>query len=373
MTVLILSNNDCGLWNFRRELIEELKKRHKVYFSVPNGNYVKKISALGAKYVPCDLLIRHGINPVNELKLINYYRNVLKKITPDIVFTYTIKPNAYGGIACAQLNIPYVANITGLGTAIENRGLIQKIGLMLYKRGLCKAQKVFFQNNENRDFMIEHGIVKGNYDILPGSGVNLEKYTVAPYPNHETVDFVFVARIMKEKGIEQYLDAAKVIRRKHPETRFHVCGFCEGNYKETLDRLNQDETIIYHGMVEDMTPVYKICSCVVHPTYYPEGLSNVLLEALASGRPVITTDRSGCREVVDDEINGFIVREKDSRDLTDKIEKFLRLSIEIREKMGLAGRKKVEREFDRDIVISKYIAEIDAVKIKRKNKKVIIN
>ena len=206
--------------------------------------------------------------------------------------------------------------------------------------------------------MVRHGIVKGEYDLLPGSGVNLEQYKVYPYPNGETVDFIFVARVMKEKGIDQYLEAAKEIRKRHPETRFHICGFCEQNYENSLKELSDNGTVIYHGLVEDMRPIYQIADCTIHPTYYPEGLSNVLLESAACGRPIITTDRIGCREVVDDGVNGYIVKQRDSEDLIQKIERFLELDRDEREKMGLAGRKKVEKEFDRQIVIDKYLKEM---------------
>lgn len=291
----------------------------------------------------------------------NFYREALKKIRPDIVFTYTIKCNVYGGMACESLGIPYVVNVTGLGTAIENGGIMQTITVLLYKIGLRKAQKVFFQNTENRDFMLKQHVVKGAYDLLPGSGVNLNQYKVYPYPNSETVDFIFIARVMKEKGIDQYLNAAKIIRKKHPETRFHICGFCEQDYQETLKTFNDNDIIIYHGLVDDMESIYKMASCIIHPTYYPEGLSNVLLEAASSGRPIITTDRSGCREVIDNNKNGYIVKQKNSKDLISKIEMFLKLSIDERKKMGLAGRAKVEKEFNREIVIQKYMEEIRKV------------
>ncbi|MBO4864818.1 MAG: glycosyltransferase family 4 protein [Eubacterium sp.] len=363
MRILILANIDIGLYKFRRELLEEIVKENEVFFCVPYGDFVHIIKKLGCKFVPCNLMDRHGTNPIQELKLISFYKKVLREIKPDIVFTYTIKSNAYGGMACASLGVPYVANVTGLGTSIENGGLMQKVSLTLYKMGLRRAQKVFFQNAENRDFMVNKGVVKVPYDMLPGSGVNLSQYHVFPYPDGDTVDFVFIARVMKEKGIDQYLDAAKEIRKRHPETRFHICGFCEQNYEGILKELNDNGTVIYHGLVSDMTEIYKIVSCTVHPTYYPEGLSNVLLESAASGRPIITTDRSGCREVVEDGVNGFVVKQQDSNDLIEKIEKFLSLSLEERKAMGLAGRAKVEKEFDRQIVVKKYMDEIKKVNL----------
>ncbi len=366
MKVLILANNDVGLYKFRKELIVELLKEHDVFICLPDGSFVKELVSMGCSFIPCNLLNRHGTNPVQELKLICWYKRMLKQYKPDIVFTYTIKPNVYGGAACASLDIPYVVNVTGLGTAVENEGILQKITLFLYHLGLRKAQKVFFQNTENCDFMLSYGAVKGAYDLLPGSGVNLSQYEVCPYPDGNTVDFIFVARVMKEKGIDQYLNAATIIKKNHPECRFHICGFCEQDYEEKLKKLNDEGIIIYHGLVSDMKPIYQMAACTVHPTYYPEGLSNVLLESLASSRPIITTDRSGCREVVDDGVNGYMIPCKDNQALIDAIERFLSLSLEERKQMGIAGRNKVEREFDRRIVIQKYMDEIEKIRIRSK-------
>lgn len=361
MKIMILANYDAGLYRFRRELLEELLKKHKVYICLPNGQYVDEMVDWGCEFIECDLLDRHGTNPMQELKLISYYKKVLKKIKPDIVFTYTIKPNVYGGIVCSQLDIPYLVNITGLGTAVENDGLMQKITLTLYKLGLKKAQKVFFQNTTNQKFMLEKGILKRAYDLLPGSGVNLKQYLPLEYPDNGTIDFVFVGRTMKEKGIENYLEAAEYIRKKYPETRFHICGEPEQDYTPRLTELHEKEIVIFHGTVRNMTKIYKDISCTIHPSYYPEGLSNVLLESCASARPIITTDRAGCKEVVDDGVNGYICKQNDSADLIKQIEKFLSLSWESRRNMGLEGRKKVEKEFNREIVIQKYLKELEEV------------
>lgn len=361
MKILFLANNDVGLYKFRKELIQELLKKHEVWICLPYGRYINELVDHGCKFIPCDVLERRGTNPIKEIRLFSWYRSILKEHKPDIVFTYTIKPNVYGGAACADLNIPYVVNITGLGTAVENGGVLQKITLLLYKFGLRKAQKVFFQNIENRDFMLKHHVVKGAYDMLPGSGVNLSEYHVFEYPKDKTVEFLFAARVMKEKGIDQYLEAAQYIRRKYPNTRFHICGFCEQDYKEKLIDLEKKEIIIYHGLVNDMTDIYRKTSCTIHPTYYPEGLSNVLLESCACGRPIITTNRSGCREIVDNGINGFIIKEKNAKDLINKIEIFLHMSLIERKKMGLAGRIKVENEFDRKIVIQRYLLELSFI------------
>lgn len=357
-TVLILANKDGGLYNFRKELLERLiGDGHRVVAVVPDGDRVADIEALGCEWIDVKLS-RRGTNPIADLKLLFYYVKLIRRLTPDLVFTYTIKPNVYGGLACRWLKVPYVANVTGLGSAVENPGLMQKLTLFLYKIGLKKAKKVFFQNEANERFMIGHRVVRGAYDRLPGSGVNLNRYTAAPYPAEDTVEFVFVSRVMKEKGIDQYLQAAQVIREKYPFTHFHICGGYEENYKETLSRLQEDDVVIYHGLVRDMPAMYRQTHCTVHPSFYPEGMSNVLLESCATARPVITTDRAGCREAVDDGVNGFLVKQRDAEDLIQKIERFLALSHQEKEQMGLAGRAKMEREFDRQIVVNKYLEEL---------------
>lgn len=356
--ILIVSNVTAGLASFRSELITTVSKDYDVIVLASDNGRKDKLEACGAKVIPVEME-RHGTNPLKEMKLVSYYKKQMREIKPRIVLTYTIKPNIYAGMAAASLGIPYVANVTGLGPAIENGGLLQKITIPLYRYGLRKAQKVFFQNTSNQDFMADRNMVKkGQYDLLPGSGVNLQKYEVQPYPQGDTVDFVFISRVVKEKGIDQYLDAAKEIRARHSETRFHICGDCEGEYESVLRKLNEDEIIIYHGRIDDIAGMHKQCSCTIHPSFYPEGMSNVLLESCACGRPIITTDRPGCREIVDDGVNGYVVKQRDSKDLIEKIELFLSLSWEQRRDMGLAGRAKVEREFDRNIVIGKYLDEI---------------
>lgn len=356
--VLFLVNHDVVIYNFRLELVERLlADGHQVVISSPYGERIENLKALGCEYRQIDIS-RHGMNPIRELKLISEYKKLLDQVKPDMVFSYTIKPNIYGSIACRVKKVPCVTNITGLGTAVENGGLVQKITVLLYKYAFTKVQRVFFQNTENMQFFVDHKIALGKHDLLPGSGVNLQRFEVLEYPETDTVEFAFISRIMKEKGIDQYLEAAEYIRSKYPNTVFHVCGFCEDAYEDKLKELTDKGIINYHGMVRDIKGFLKGIHCTIHPTYYPEGLSNVLLESSACARPIITTDRSGCREVIDDGVNGYVVKQQDSQDLIEKIEKFLKLSVDERKAMGLAGRSKVEKEFDRQIVVEKYIEEV---------------
>lgn len=358
--ILILANNDIGLYNFRKELIERLiQERNEVYISLPNGERVKDLEKLGCIFVETNV-DRRGTNPIKDLKLILKYKNILKKVKPDIVLTYTIKPNIYGGLMCRIKNIPYICNITGLGTATENKSIVQKIVFVLYKCALKRVKCCFVQNSENLQFLTDNKLVdKMRCKLIPGSGVNLKHFKVLPYPNNsENARFLFISRIMKEKGIEQYLEAAKVIKGKYSNTEFHVLGFCEQEYEAQLQKLTEDGIINYHGLQKDVIPFLQETSCLIHPSYYPEGMSNVLLEASASGRPVITTNRSGCKETVEDGKTGYIIEIKNSQQLIDKIEEFLKLSNDQRKQMGLDARKKVEKEFDRNIVIEEYLKNL---------------
>ena len=238
-----------GLASFRSELIESLTKDYVVIILASDNGRKLVIEAAGAKVILMNL-DRHGTNPLKEMKLVSYYKKQMKEIKPKIVLTYTIKPNVYAGIAAASLKIPYIANITGLGPAIENGGLLQKITIPLYKYGLRKAQKVFFQNTSNRDFMVERKMVK-NYDLLPGSGVNLERSLQYSRIRRGYCRLrIYFSRVVKEKGIDQYLEAAKEIRARYPETRFHICGACEDAYESILHELTNDGTIIYHGKLK---------------------------------------------------------------------------------------------------------------------------
>lgn len=358
MKIALIGNSDHSIYNYRLELIKRLiSEGHKISVISPYGSTIEELKNLGCDFFETEV-DRHGTNPIKDFKLMSQYKKYLKQIKPDYVFTYTIKPNIYGAIACRSLKIPCIANITGLGTAVENGGIMQVVTTLLYKFAFSKIQTVFFQNEDNREFFRNKNIYPKKHKQLPGSGVNLDKFKLTEYPSDETIEFVFISRLMKEKGIDQYLETAKYITEKYPNTKFHICGACEKEYENEMENVKSNPSIIYHGMVKNVYEVIKNVHCTIHPTYYPEGLANVLLESLATGRPIITTDRAGCKEVVDDGVNGFIVKQRDTEDLIKQVEKFLALSNEERRQMGLNGRAKVEKEFDRNIVIESYLKEI---------------
>lgn len=357
--VLIICNMDIVLYNFRKEIVHRLlEEGHEVYITFPKGDRVEYFEELGCKFIETTV-DRRGVNPFKDLKLLKNYNKIMKQIKPDVVLTFTIKPNIYGGIVAQHNKIPYIANITGLGTALENKGIIQKITILLYKFAFKNIQKVFLQNQENFDFFMNKKIATDKLKLIPGSGVNLSEFTVLDYPDEkEPMEFLFIGRVMKEKGIEQYMEMATRIKKKYNNVKFHILGFCEEEYQEQLDRLQKEGIIEYHGMQKNIKQFIQKSVCTIHPSYYPEGISNVLLESAASGRPVITTDRSGCRETVDDNISGYVVPIKNVDKLVEKVEQFINLPYEEKKKMGLAGRKKVEKEFDRNIVVDAYMEEI---------------
>lgn len=359
--VLILVNRDFVLYNFRIELVERLiNENFEVYICLPNGNKVQSMIDMGCKFI--DIQIdRRGTNPIKDYKLLKKYKKIMKEISPDIVLAYTTKSCIYGGITAASLNIPYIINVSGLGTAVETPGPLQKLMIVLYKKAVKNAKCVFFQNKENQQFFEKRKMLSGRYQLIPGSGVNLEKFSLMDYPSDDIIEFLFVARVIKEKGIEEYLKMADIIHSHYSNTIFHVLGPCDGDYKKLLDDYETRGVIKYHGQVNDTREYLRNAHCTIHPSYYPEGISNVLLESEACGRPVITTNRSGCRETVDDGVTGFIFEPKNTQQLVDCVERFMKMSNEQRKVMGLAAREKVCKEFDRQIVIDAYMKEINQI------------
>lgn len=358
--ILFLVNHDIVIYNFRKELVERLLQGdYEVYISSPYGERIDNLVAMGCEYIntPID---RHGTSIFQDFKLLLHYKKIIKEIKPDVVLTYTIKPNIYGGMASKSLRIPYIANITGLGTTVENGGIIQKFTTMLYKIAFKKVECVFFQNTENKQFFEDNNIAIKRYRLIPGSGVNIEHFNLLEYPSDDTIELVFISRIMKQKGIDEYLQAAEYIRSIYPNTKFHICGFCEENYEDILKEMQDRDILIYHGMHRDVRDILKITHCIIHPTYH-EGMSNVLLEAAATGRPILASNIPGCKEIFDEGISGFGFEAKNVESLIQAIIKFIKLSNEERKTMGKEGRKKVVKEFDRSIVVEAYMHEINEI------------
>ena len=352
--LLILANSDSAIFKFRSELIEALSADYHIGIGIPFGQYMELIK--NDKYEFFDIPInRHGLNPFEDFKLIRRYKKLIKAFKPDAMLLYTIKPNLYGSIAAKKYHIPCLCNITGLGSALEKKGLLQKFLIRMYRYAMKEENTIFFQNSHGKDFFIDNGIGKDpQYYLLPGSGVNLDRFKVLPYPKDSCVKYFFIARVIKEKGIDEFLYVAKRFHDEKKSAEFHICGACEEAYEDLLKKADEDGVITYHGLVKDMRSMYEMASCIVLPSYYPEGQSNVLLEGAASGRPLITTDHPGCREAVTDGITGYLVQKKNQEELYRKALQVYEMPFEIREAMGKNGRKKMENEFDRNIVINAY-------------------
>ncbi|MBQ7696083.1 MAG: glycosyltransferase family 4 protein [Lentisphaeria bacterium] len=358
MKILILCNNDLGLYKFRKELLQEFRKRnYDVTIVLPGGPFVPRLKEMGCRCIELNFE-RRGKNPFADFSLFCKYRRIIKETRPDAVLTYTIKPNIYGGMACRLLKVPYIVNITGLGTALENPGWTQKICLFLYKIALSGARKVFFQNTENRDFMLKRGVVPGAYELLPGSGVNLMEFAPLPYPEGEAVKFLFIGRVMRDKGIDELLAAAKTLKRENLDFSLDVVGGMDEDYGTRLKAAEDQGLIKYHGIQANVAPFIADAHCIVLPSYH-EGMANVLLEAAASARPVIATRVHGCMETYNEGESGLGCEAADAESLADAMRNFIRLGSEAKRNMGLAGRRKVESEFDRQIVVSAYIAQIE--------------
>lgn len=364
LKIVILANDTTYTYNLRREIIaHHIASGHTVIVVCRFLKLKDELEALGCRLINLPIGSQ-GTNPVEDVWLFFRYLHILRKEKPDVVLSYNIKPNVYGGMACRLLGIKYLPNITGLGTAVEYPGRLQMFTTRLYKAGVSNAACVLFQNEENEHFFWEHNMLSrhSRTRLLPGSGVNLDVHESMPYPEGDIVHFLFIARIMKEKGIDLYMAAAKEIWGRHKNVLFHICGYCDDEkYLGILKEAENSGYLKYHGEQKELLPFYRMANCIVHPSYYPEGMSNVLLEAAASARPIITTNRNGCRECVDDGRSGYVVPVKEEGALIEAIEKFLTLSWEEKRDMGLNGRIKMECEFDRNIVVRAYAEETERI------------
>ncbi len=359
-TILILANSIGGLYSFRKEVVKAIvDEGYKVVVSVPfdESEKTRYFQNIGCEIV-ASKVDRRGTNPLRDLSLLLHYRQQIRDVKPVAVLTYTIKPNIYGGIAARWCGVPQLANITGLGDAIENPGMLQKLSIFMYRLGLKKATKVFYQNSSIETFCKEHRIGNSG-QLLPGSGVNLEWHALQEYPAPDSkMKFNFIGRVMKDKGIEEFFAMAKNIHQQYEHTEFHIFGNCEENYESRLKFLQEEGIVVWHGAVPDVRPYIGDSWCTVHPSYH-EGMANVLLETCAAGRPVIACNINGCKEAIDDGVNGFLCRVKDAEDLKQKVKQFISLPYEQKIKMGKAARRKVEREFDRRLVVEAYLVGID--------------
>jgi galacturonosyltransferase len=363
--VLVLFNSKSSVYGFRAELLSRLNQEgFNLIVSAPESQKeTKDRSNLEFKFLPT-LVERRGLNPLKDLKLLFSYRKYLKRYKPFVVLSYTVKPNIYGGLACRISKVPHIANITGLGTSIQNKGILQRLVLWLTKKGLYQTRKVFFQNTSNRDFYAEKAIVRPDQTVLiPGSGVNLERHPFEPYveESEKTTRLLFIGRMMKDKGLNELLEALVVVRTKNPNVICDLVGpYEEHSFEPLIERYESEGYGKYLGVSDDVHNLIKQYHAVVLPSYH-EGMANVLLEAAACGRPVLASNVPGCRETFDEGVSGLGFEAKSVDSLVSVIERFITLPYEKKVAMGLAGRKKMEQEFDRQIVVEAYMKEIKVI------------
>lgn len=372
MKVMIVLNTAWNLVNFRAGLIRALVAQgYEVVAVAPNDEYAPRLAELGCQFValPMD---NKGTHLGRDLWLFFRFIHLLRRERPDVLLGYTIKPNVYGSLAAHLLGIPVVNNIAGLGTVFIRDNWLTKLVRILYKLALSRSRHVFFQNNDDMRLFVDNGLVASHkVSRLPGSGIDLDVFSYTPLhtPEDAPLCFLLVARLLWDKGVGEYVEAARMVRQKYPTTRFQILGFLDVKNPTAVTRAQMDDwvnqgVVEYLGVSDDVKPYLIAADCVVLPSYR-EGVPRSLLEAAAIGRPVITTNAIGCRDVVDDGVNGLLCQVADAPDLADKIVHFIEMTTNERTQMGYAGRKKMQLEFDEKMVIGQYSRTISNILARR--------
>ena len=364
-TIVSSINASWNILNFRKGLVIALQAAgYRVVALAPEDDYSSRLAELGIEHVPIEI-DNQGVSPPRDLRLLARYYAVLRKIRPAAFLGYTVKPNIYGSLAAQALGIPVINNVSGLGTAFIREGLLTRIVVGLYRIALRRSSRVFFQNPEDRDLFVSAKILRPEQaTLLPGSGIDLTHFS--EQPTERTDDrfrFLLIARLLWDKGISEYVEAARLVRKQHPEVRFQILGFLDVKNRTAVGRSDvaawtEEKLIDYLGAADDVRPFIRDADCVVLPSYR-EGLPRTLLEASAMGKPLIATDVPGCRHVVEDGRNGFLCGPRDAASLADAMLKILRLSPSERLRMGGAARARVETEFDERIVTGRYLTAVD--------------
>lgn len=374
--IAVLTNNDDDIYCFRKEPIEAFRRvGYDILISCPYGEKFELLSDI--EYIYDNPTIdRRGTSIKHDFSLYRHYLKLFKTYKPDIVLTFTSKPNVFGGMAARRLKIPFISNVTGFGSVLNKSGFMKKFIMTLFKFVYKKAACVMVQNSANYEYLLREKMIKGDSVLIPGSGVALNRFPVQAYPDGgdgltgDKIIFNYIGRVLHDKGIDDYIAAAEIIKGKYPNTEFNVIGFIEpteNHYEEEFEKLSQRGIVYYRGSQKDVKPWISRSHAIIHPSTYGEGMSNVLLENAASGRPIITTDNPGCYETVINGESGYIYKCGDVNELVEKVEIFLSLDNMKRTQMGLIGRKHVEENFSREIVIKAYLEKIEKYSNKAKN------
>ena len=369
--VAIALNTAWNLVNFRSGLIKALVSRgYEVVAVAPEDGYASQLQTLGCRYLPLPM-DNKGTHPGRDLLLLVRFFTLMRAEKPDVFLGYTVKPNVYGSLAAHALRIPVINNVAGLGTVFIKGGWLNQLVRGLYRIALSRSAKVFFQNDDDRHLFVSGSLVSVTVtDRLPGSGVDLVKFRPSPLPARHIVRFLLIARMLWDKGVGEFVEAARLLKQRGIDADCCLLGFLDVQNPAAISRKQIDDWVAegvvrYLGVSDNVRNEIAQADCIVLPSFYREGTPRTLLEAAAMARPIVTTDSVGCRDVVDDGVNGFLCKPKDASDLADKMRRIVSMSPAEREFMGLRGREKVEREFDEQIVIDKYISAIEAVLAKK--------
>lgn len=360
MHILITVNAAWNILNFRRSLVEALQADgHRITILAPHDDTVPTLQALGCRFISLAMDVK-GLNPVADFWLVRRFGRHFRTERPDVVLSYTVKNNLFGALAARPLALPFIPNITGLGTAFLSGGILRTVAEGLYRKAFRHPERVFFQNSDDRDFFIERNLIRtGQAELVPGSGIDLGHFGVAPFPSGEEPPvFLMIARLLRDKGVAEFVEAATRVKSLWPQARFQLLGALAPENRGAIDPdvvrgWHAEGTIEYLGQASDVRPHIAAASCVVLPSYR-EGAPRTLIEAAAMGRPIITTDVPGCRSVIEEGVTGYLCAARSAESLAQACRKFLELPTGARADMGRRGREKMKREFDQAIVIGAY-------------------
>ena len=367
MKILLTVNAAWNVWNFRRPLVAALlAEGHSVTVLAPEDDAVPSLLEMGCHFVPLAMDAK-GLNPLEGVKLVQRFKQQFRVLQPDVVLSFTIKNNIFGALAARAVGVPFVPNVTGLGTAFLSGGLLQAVAEGLYRHAFKRLPVVFFQNADDRDLFVQRRLVRaGQARLLPGSGIDLQRFAAAEMPPATSAPvFLMIARLLRDKGVLEFVEAARQVRAQYPQARFQLLGAVDAENRTAIDRATVDgwvaEGVVeYLGTTEDVRPFIADASCVVLPSYR-EGAPRTLIEAAAMARPLIATDVPGCRAVVEDGVTGYLCQVRDAGSLATAVMRMLALPHDARVAMGRAGRQKMQREFDEALVVAAYRDVIEAV------------
>jgi glycosyltransferase involved in cell wall biosynthesis len=367
MHILMTANTAWNIWNFRRPVVEALiADGHRITVLAPADDSVANLEGLGCRFLHLKMNSK-GLNPLEGAELLRKFRYIFRAEQPDLVLSYTIKNNIFGAMAANSCTVPFIPNVTGLGTAFLSGVLLQRVAEGLYRRAFKHLPVIFFQNEDDRDLFVERRLVNVQQArLLPGSGIDLTHFATADWPDHSAAPvFLMIARLLRDKGVLEFLEAARQVHEHVPGVRFQLLGATGSDNRTAIDRetvsaWESEGVVQYLETTSDVRPYITAAHCVVLPSYR-EGAPRTLIEAAAIGRPVIATDVPGCRTVVDCGVSGFLCEVRSAKSLAAAIERFLALSSEKQQAMGQAGRAKMEREYDQAVVVQAYREAIESL------------